>query len=138
MKRRLAPLEPGVREEREDRPGRACHVWRCARHRGQEGRRSRNPGQASVSSGSARIARLQGRLAQLGEHQLDKLGVTGSSPVPPIPVIALQERVCGAEAEGFAHWRPDRGHRSGANPKRRSCTEVPSSYGMFGHSAGWG
>ena len=25
----------------------------------------------------------QGRLAQLGEHQLDKLGVTGSSPVPP-------------------------------------------------------
>jgi predicted acetyltransferase len=28
-----------------------------------------------------------GRLAQLGEHQLDKLGVTGSSPVPPIPVV---------------------------------------------------
>ncbi len=27
---------------------------------------------------------LLGRLAQLGEHQLDKLGVTGSSPVPPI------------------------------------------------------
>ena len=26
----------------------------------------------------------QGRLAQLGEHQLDKLGVTGSSPVPPM------------------------------------------------------
>src|SRR4051812_24293142 len=26
----------------------------------------------------------RGRLAQLGEHQLDKLGVTGSSPVPPI------------------------------------------------------
>jgi hypothetical protein len=25
-----------------------------------------------------------GRLAQLGEHQLDKLGVTGSSPVPPM------------------------------------------------------
>ena len=25
----------------------------------------------------------QGRLAQLGEHQLDKLGVTGSSPVTP-------------------------------------------------------
>ena len=27
-----------------------------------------------------------GRLAQLGEHQLDKLGVTGSSPVPPISI----------------------------------------------------
>src|SRR5262249_41710960 len=37
--------------------------------------------------GARRPARLQsgapGRLAQLGEHQLDKLGVTGSSPVPP-------------------------------------------------------
>ena len=31
---------------------------------------------------AARIA-APGRLAQLGEHQLDKLGVTGSSPVPP-------------------------------------------------------
>ncbi|MBM2823219.1 MAG: hypothetical protein HW413_1965, partial [Thermoleophilia bacterium] len=30
-----------------------------------------------------------GRLAQLGEHQLDKLGVTGSSPVPPILRIGL-------------------------------------------------
>jgi hypothetical protein len=30
------------------------------------------------------MASDQGRLAQLGEHQLDKLGVTGSSPVPPI------------------------------------------------------
>ena len=32
---------------------------------------------------SASLSHL-GRLAQLGEHQLDKLGVTGSSPVPPI------------------------------------------------------
>jgi hypothetical protein len=31
-----------------------------------------------------------GRLAQLGEHQLDKLGVTGSSPVPPIYRKPLQ------------------------------------------------
>ena len=30
------------------------------------------------------IVSSPGRLAQLGEHQLDKLGVTGSSPVPPI------------------------------------------------------
>ena len=30
--------------------------------------------------------RAGGRLAQLGEHQLDKLGVTGSSPVPPIEI----------------------------------------------------
>ena len=32
----------------------------------------------------ATLLRDPGRLAQLGEHQLDKLGVTGSSPVPPI------------------------------------------------------
>ena len=30
------------------------------------------------------ICPAAGRLAQLGEHQLDKLGVTGSRPVPPI------------------------------------------------------
>src|SRR5450759_3023567 len=30
-----------------------------------------------------------GRLAQLGEHQLDKLGVTGSSPVPPMKTLAF-------------------------------------------------
>ena len=36
-----------------------------------------------------------GRLAQLGEHQLDKLGVTGSSPVPPIHVLSgLQRKSC--------------------------------------------
>jgi hypothetical protein len=34
--------------------------------------------------GSGYHAPKPGRLAQLGEHQLDKLGVTGSSPVPPI------------------------------------------------------
>jgi hypothetical protein len=34
------------------------------------------------------MLRQPGRLAQLGEHQLDKLGVTGSSPVPPTPLRA--------------------------------------------------
>src|SRR5512146_2362038 len=34
-----------------------------------------------------------GRLAQLGEHQLDKLGVTGSSPVPPIQNPRLAGRL---------------------------------------------
>ncbi len=34
----------------------------------------------------------RGLLAQLGEHQLDKLGVTGSSPVPPIREKALQKQ----------------------------------------------
>ncbi len=33
------------------------------------------------------ITLLSGRLAQLVEHQLDKLGVTGSSPVPPIRTL---------------------------------------------------
>src|SRR5690242_10792766 len=62
--------------------------------RAQDGRvRSFTTIQDRFRSGVRRPARLQshvpGRLAQLGEHQLDKLGVTGSSPVPPI-------YVCGA------------------------------------------
>jgi hypothetical protein len=49
----------------------------------------RDPFNAFTSSADRGRIRLgyteppQGRLAQLGEHQLDKLGVTGSSPVPP-------------------------------------------------------
>jgi hypothetical protein len=39
-----------------------------------------------------------GRLAQLGEHQLDKLGVTGSSPVPP-----TRERPAQAGFDDFVH-----------------------------------
>ena len=47
---------------------------------------SRSGARASPSIRCVSSARLRarGRLAQLGEHQLDKLGVTGSSPVPPI------------------------------------------------------
>jgi hypothetical protein len=64
------------------------------------GRRERDAGRLTVFLGPApqllgeRSVRYEdinacikacfGRLAQLGEHQLDKLGVTGSSPVPPI------------------------------------------------------
>ena len=46
--------------------------------------RPAEPGQASTTP--ERVARLPGpgRLAQLGERQLDKLEVTGSSPVTPI------------------------------------------------------
>ena len=43
----------------------------------------RRPPDDDRRRGAARIPE-PGRLAQLGEHQLDKLGVTGSSPVPPI------------------------------------------------------
>ena len=38
---------------------------------------------AGAAPGGCYPARPRGRLAQLGEHQLDKLGVTGSSPVTP-------------------------------------------------------
>src|SRR5262245_60044218 len=41
--------------------------------------------------------RQPGRLAQLGEHQLDKLGVTGSSPVPP---TSQKPRLGGASCFG--------------------------------------
>ncbi len=47
-----------------------------------DGRR-RAPRRRGIRHLSRYTEHPQGRLAQLGEHQLDKLGVTGSSPVPP-------------------------------------------------------
>src|ERR1700722_14092360 len=47
-------------------------------------RRAENRARERVSGCSYGRLPAPGRLAQLGEHQLDKLGVTGSSPVPPI------------------------------------------------------
>src|SRR3954471_17920337 len=52
-----------------------------------------------------------GRLAQLGERQLDKLEVTGSSPVAPIPGTSErarpQKRAAGVVPISFA--QPDLG-----------------------------
>lgn len=48
-------------------------------------RGGRRPGLFRGAGARARYnPRAPGRLAQLGEHQLDKLGVAGSSPAPPI------------------------------------------------------
>ena len=60
--------------------------------------------------------RLPGRLAQLGEHQLDKLGVTGSSPVPPIEK-ALHEGFLVAPA----------GNEWSSHGKDRPCHRVRST-----------
>src|SRR6185503_18512468 len=46
-----------------------------------------------------------GRLAQLGEHQLDKLGVTGSSPVSPIPASRMVKRFVGRHSSCAARSR---------------------------------
>src|SRR5262245_23045315 len=48
------------------------------------GAHGREPRERARGVRAGATMRLPGRLAQLGEHQLDKLGVTGSSPVPPI------------------------------------------------------
>ncbi len=53
----------------------------------------------SRGSDSANLLAL-GRLAQLGEHQLDKLGVTGSSPVPPITETPAQRGFRSQEGNG--------------------------------------
>ena len=54
----------------------------------QDRRRAAAPGdvagRAPARRGRMLWSATAGRLAQLGEHQLDKLGVTGSSPVTPI------------------------------------------------------
>ena len=88
------PRRLHVLRARARRPGRGA----AARRRRSSGRDVRVRPRALVprdllrhSSQGATIAD-PGRLAQLGEHQLDKLGVTGSSPVPPTPAIPLQER----------------------------------------------
>jgi hypothetical protein len=64
-------------------------------------------------TGEATIA-LPGRLAQLGEHQLDKLGVTGSSPVPPTSEAPAKRGFSfSGETEGPLFTRPHAGAEDG-------------------------
>ena len=55
----------------------------------------------------------------MGEHQLDKLGVTGSSPVPPI-----QTRVAEPIWLGCAGQPYQRGHESSSGAYRGAASEV--------------
>src|SRR4029453_4834071 len=81
-------------------------------------------------SGEGRPARLQsespGRLAQLGEHQLDKLGVTGSSPVPPISTLrSWTSSVHGVESTRPLYGRaPDHNAASAKVLARAGFAEV--------------
>jgi hypothetical protein len=50
-----------------------------------------------VCLGGAARFRFPGRLAQLGERQLDKLEVTGSSPVAPIGPCPGSRRAVGGK-----------------------------------------
>jgi hypothetical protein len=75
---------------------------RCGGSRPEGSRFGLNPTRSSeVPPGDGYTVARPGRLAQLGEHQLDKLGVTGSSPVPPIteapasPGVFVREHLCG-------------------------------------------
>ena len=61
---------------------------RCRRSRRAAARSSRRWRSVTCPLCAATIPCDPGRLAQLGEHQLDKLGVTGSSPVPPIQPLS--------------------------------------------------
>lgn len=57
---------------------------------------SYSPPAARIRFAAARFTR-PGRLAQLGERQLDKLEVTGSSPVTPMEAaLQSQESACGS------------------------------------------
>ena len=65
---------------------------------------------ARTSAFTEDVKRTPGRLAQLGEHQLDKLGVTGSSPVPPIltrPVERIWLSYAGQACRGCRECTPD-------------------------------
>src|SRR5690606_23113442 len=61
----------------------------------------------------AGVTGLGGRLAQLVEHQLDKLGVTGSSPVSPTSIAA--SRRCSVAILGSAS--ESRRDSLGASPR---------------------
>jgi UDP-glucose 4-epimerase len=92
LARRLAALTWTLRMS-ETPPGQirfAIHPWvvsneKLKRETGWRPRHSsRDTFELTMRSHGALSSAAPGRLAQLGEHQLDKLGVTGSSPVPPI------------------------------------------------------
>ena len=76
------PARDVGRAPRRDAPPRAPSP-RCPLRRRDDVRR-RRPGPGRALRAGLSYTRRRGRLAQLGEHQLDKLGVTGSSPVAPI------------------------------------------------------
>ena len=83
-----ASMRPGEPELGRDAGARRrSHVRGKARRQPPLPHRRLTLGSASRAVQSPR----PGRLAQLGEHQLDKLGVTGSSPVPP----TLTARIAG-------------------------------------------
>ena len=71
----------------------------------------------------AKLAAL-GRLAQLGERQLDKLEVTGSSPVAPIGPSRIAEVGRPPQLPG-AVWRP---HREGISPSALSARKEDGMY----------
>ena len=88
------PLRPGACIERRRRPEsnwckRLCRPLRShsATAPGGVGKGSWSlapDGVAILKTRLLRLIRIPGRLAQLGERLLDKQGVTGSSPVPPM------------------------------------------------------
>src|ERR671915_1750481 len=75
---------------------------------------------------------LPGRLAQLGERQLDKLEVTGSSPVPPTPAIPDEAR-----PNGRASLSP-RDASTGSARRDRADSRWPAAAAPAPHPAGSG
>jgi hypothetical protein len=67
----------------------AQHVYVRGRHEKRQLSRSGNEDGGDLRAGEepldSDLESQEGRIAQLGERQLDKLEVTGSSPVAPIP-----------------------------------------------------
>ena len=70
----------------------------------------------------------QGRLAQLGEHQLDKLGVTGSSPVPPThhEIPKMGGFVVKARPAATVGHSPARTRRAPSSAQRRLGSTISS------------
>ena len=80
-------------------------TWRVQIVRSRETQHAHQPDAIPAVERPRLQSGTQGRLAQLGEHQLDKLGDTGSSPVPPTLLRKIEIR---READ-FARVRPLKG-----------------------------
>jgi hypothetical protein len=120
--RRIAPEIPPPEDAEE-----AARIGREAMKKSVGNKNRRLEPEEEESPMSSYTEPSQGRLAQLGEHQLDKLGVTGSSPVPPTfskPRLASGVR-SRLQARGQAAMTG--GHRSSIRESASLCDRQASA-----------
>ena len=100
-------------------------LWKGSPPSARRSTRSSLPGRTRRQ----RVAKMSepGRLAQLGEHQLDKLGVTGSSPVPPtLEPAGNSGFFLSRGSQSRRHHRPRGNRMATVSPNRRLTRQRPN------------